>query len=328
MAAKVNRDPRTIDFSFYESVHISKPPHKTKFSADPIWTKYKAKLIEKYLAQFIQVTHHGTYIDGFAGPQRENGPEMWCAKLVLEITPRWLRNFYLFDIKNSAVAELRALRDDQPLPDKEKREPKRSIVVDQGDANTLIRHLLKTNTIRQREATFCLLDQRNIECEWATLTALSGYKKVPPKIEILYFLPSAWLNRALINRRDKSRTQKWWGREDWKSVERMSSANRMELFKERFRNELGYEWVEAWPIFKNNSRSQIMYYMIHATDHKVAPYLMQRAYRKALGPAESVEEIQIDIENYLIEVSNKKKPASFSIGPGSSQSEQKLRKCL
>jgi three-Cys-motif partner protein len=323
MAAKVNRDPRTLDFSFYESVQISKPPHKTKFSSDPIWTKNKAKLIEKYLAQFIQVTHHGTYIDGFAGPQRENGPEMWCAKLVLEITPRWLRNFYLYDIKKSAVAELRALKDDQPPPDKEKREPKRSILVDQGDANSLIRDLLKSNSIRQKEATFCLLDQRNIECEWATLTALSRYKKVPPKLEILYFLPSAWLNRALINRRDKSRTQKWWGREDWKGVERMPSANRMELFKERFRNELGYRWVEAWPIFKNNSRSQIMYYMIHATDHRVAPYLMQRAYRKALGPPESVEAVQMDIQNYLSKACSKKNGQAFQ---SSSQSEQQLHK--
>jgi three-Cys-motif partner protein len=305
MAGKVNRDPLTIDFSFYESVPVSRRGHKTKFPLDPIWTKNKAKLIEKYLRQFIQVTHHGTYIDGFAGPQRKNGADMWCAKFVLEITPRWLRNFYLYDIKESVVSELRALKDSQPPPDKEKREQPRSIVVEQGDANVLIPELLKKNIIRQKEATFCLLDQRTIECDWATLEALSSYKKSPPKIELLYFLPSAWLNRALKNRTNKSRTQKWWGRGDWKSVERMGSWNRKELFKARLRKELGYEWVEAWPIYKDNTRGQIMYYMIHATDHKVAPYLMQRAYRKALDPPESANEIQINIEQYLKRISKK-----------------------
>src|SRR4029077_576325 len=101
---------------------------------------------------------------------------------------------------------------------------------------------------------------RNIECEWSTLAALSGYKKHGNKIEILYFLPSAWLNRALKNRKDKSLMKKWWGREDWKQMESMASFNRVELFKDRFKNELGYSSVEAWPIFANNSRSRIMYY--------------------------------------------------------------------
>jgi hypothetical protein len=33
--------------------------------------------------------NHGTYIDGFAAPQDEEHPEMWAAKLVLEMMPKW-----------------------------------------------------------------------------------------------------------------------------------------------------------------------------------------------------------------------------------------------
>jgi three-Cys-motif partner protein len=299
MAARVIRDPHTLDFPFYATIQPGRLPHKTKFSADPIWTRNKAKLIEKYLFQFVFVTHHGTYIDGFAGPQRVNHPEMWAAKLVLEITPRLLRKFYLYDLDKKKVALLENLRDSQPPPDKSKKEPKRLISVKQGDANVLIRQLLKSKAIGQNEATFCLLDQRNIECEWSTLAALSSYRKNGHKIELLYFLPSAWLNRALKNRRDKTTIKKWWGRQDWKEMERMPSLNRVELFKERFKKELGYWSAEAWPIFVNNSRSRIMYYMIHATDHPAAPYLMQRAYRKAVGPPESPEEVQLDINHIL-----------------------------
>src|SRR5262245_31179325 len=64
----------------------------------PVWTENKARLIERYLYYFVLVTKHGTYIDGFAGPQYANQPEMWAAKLALESEPRWLRHFFLCEI--------------------------------------------------------------------------------------------------------------------------------------------------------------------------------------------------------------------------------------
>src|SRR2546425_1819055 len=80
----------------------------------PVWTENKAKLIERYLYYFVLVTKHGTYIDGFAGPQRANNPEIWAAKLVLESEPRRLRHFYLFDESAKQVRHLKALRKEQP----------------------------------------------------------------------------------------------------------------------------------------------------------------------------------------------------------------------
>ena len=70
---------------------------KLKRLHHPVWTENKAKLIERYLYYFVLITHHGTYIDGFAGPQRPELPNMWAAKLVLESEPMWFRHFYLFD---------------------------------------------------------------------------------------------------------------------------------------------------------------------------------------------------------------------------------------
>lgn len=55
---------------------IKRPRH-------PIWTENKARLIERYLRYFVMITKHGTYIDGFAGPQEPGQPEMWAAKLVM-----------------------------------------------------------------------------------------------------------------------------------------------------------------------------------------------------------------------------------------------------
>jgi hypothetical protein len=39
-----------------------------------------------------------------------------------------------------------------------------------------------------------------------------------------------------------------------------------------------------------------MYYMIHATDHPVAPELMLRAYQKAVKPKESYEQLSMELK--------------------------------
>src|SRR2546425_11454358 len=74
----------------------------------PLWTENKSKLIERYLYYFVLVTKHGTYIDGFAGPQ--SSPDNWSARLVLENEPPWLRHFYLFDRDLEQVKQLDELR--------------------------------------------------------------------------------------------------------------------------------------------------------------------------------------------------------------------------
>lgn len=78
----------------------------------PIWTRNKAQLIERYLYYFVQITKHGTYIDGFAGPQRDDGgDDLWSAKLVLASRPPWLRHFHLFDSNRNQVRRLEAVLD-------------------------------------------------------------------------------------------------------------------------------------------------------------------------------------------------------------------------
>ena len=80
-----------------------KPDGKEFRERNPIWTECKAKLIERYLFYFVQITHTGTYIDAFAGPQESEKHEMWSAKLVIESCPRWIKNFFLFELKPSQV---------------------------------------------------------------------------------------------------------------------------------------------------------------------------------------------------------------------------------
>ena len=69
----------------------------------------------------ISLNQHGTYIDGFAGPQDPNLLEAWSARLVLASEPRWLRKFFFCDIGKPQYEALRRLRAE--MPPRRPREP-------------------------------------------------------------------------------------------------------------------------------------------------------------------------------------------------------------
>ena len=254
---------------------------------EPIWTENKAKLIERYLFYFVMITKHGTYIDGFAGPQEPQKQQMWAAKLVLESEPRWFRNFYLFDANKKQIEYLKELRDSQPP------EPKRKIEVIEGDFNVQVEFLLNAKPIKEKEACFCLLDQRTFQCQWKTLAQLAAYKS-GHKIELFYFLPTHWFSRALNALGDTMPVRLWWGRDDWEILYELNADQRKDLVLRRMKEELGYRSVKPYPIYEKKEGGAIMYYMIHATDHPLAPELMARAYNKAVSPKEPIDQLKLE----------------------------------
>jgi three-Cys-motif partner protein len=238
----------------------------------PLWTDNKAQLIVEYLRLFQLVTHHGTYIDGFAGPQRPEWADRSAASLALAMEPKWFRHFHLCDRSRAQVARLRELQ---------KQYPERDVQVYPGDFNRRVTDILVPGVLK-REATFCLLDQRTFECDWATLEALAAVKQ--PRIELFYFLAQGWLDRSFsgLRQRGRERVRAWWGRDDWPKLAGMQAFERAELVARRIRDELGYEHVTPWPIYGRDEGGRLMYHMIHATDHPDAPNLMRRAYNHAV----------------------------------------------
>jgi three-Cys-motif partner protein len=75
-------------------------------------------------------------------------------------------------------------------------EPKRTIHVYHADFNEIVERILTTGAITEREATFCLIDQRTFECKWSTLERLARHKQSGQKIELFYFLAAWWFGRA------------------------------------------------------------------------------------------------------------------------------------
>lgn len=276
-----------------ESFLTFSPAPVFKRPSHPIWTENKAKLIERYLYYFVLITRHGTYIDGFAGPQRPDKTEMWAAKLVLESEPRWFRHYHLYDIKRKQVDLLRQLHDSQAGTTLLGKNLHREVCITLGDFNVLVNDLLRGKTIRDKEATFCLLDQQTFECKWKTVKSLSEYKRAH-KIELFYFLAHGWIRRAISAVRNEQMLVDWWGRDDWPKLREMPAEGIREAFCARFKDELGYKSVTPWPIFERENGKAIMYYMIHATDHPEAPHLMSRAYSKAVQPKESPRQLGFD----------------------------------
>jgi three-Cys-motif partner protein len=250
----------------------------------PIWTENKAQFIRHYLRYFVQITKHGVYIDGFAGPQSFDHLDAWSAALVLDSDPKWLRSFFLCELSARGVKALQRLVEVQSdARDKKGRMVNRKIEVLPGDFNQTIGTVLCNGKIAQKEATFCLLDQRTFECHWATLERLAAFKQPPHnKIELLYFLGVGWIHRAFAGIRDTEKLLRWWGRTGWEDLKGISSWDIAQLVRLRFEKELGYHFAAAYPIFDRDEGNRIMYYMIHASDHEEAPALMVRAHSRAV----------------------------------------------
>lgn len=256
---------------------IKTQEHSFKPIQYPVWTERKAKLIERYLFYFVLITKHGTYIDGFAGPQKEDEPETWVAHLAIGNEPRWLNNFYLFEQNLKQYDCLIKLKESQP------EDSKREIKTFCGDFNCLIHEFLEERPIGKKEATFCLLDQRTFECHWSTVETLATHKDEGLKIELFYFLPISWLDRSITALKDKSVLVNWWGGDDWDKIIGLKPLERALLFCRKFEEELEYKFVKPWPIYSRRGGGRIMYFMIHASDHFEAPKLMYRAYKEVVG---------------------------------------------
>jgi hypothetical protein len=108
-----------------------------------------------------------------------------------------------------------------------------------------------------------------------------------------------WLQRSLQSVKDLSKIRDWWGRDDIDlPLKTRHSEDLARLFQHRFIDELGYASALAWPIYQraDSGMGKVMYYMIHATDHKEAPLLMNRASKAVIMAPEPMEHLQASFD--------------------------------
>lgn len=289
--------PKSDDLPLFPGIPLQYAPSEIRQrGVGPVWTSQKAQLIARYLRYFVFITKHGAYIDGFSAPKEPNKPETWAANLVLASEPKWLRQFYLCDLPDRTPF-LHQLAAQQPIV------AKRTVEVFGGDFNDSVHSVLQSPLMTNSTATFCLLDQFSTECHWRTVQTLAQHKSPGSnKIELFYFLAVGWLFRSLSAfKRNPGIAKAWWGSPNLGPLlEAKNQVGMMSAFKERFLNELGYRYVEAYPIFKREQgQGRIMFFMIHASDHPEAPKLMGRAYRNVVQPLEPDEQLDIEFSSLL-----------------------------
>lgn len=89
---------------------------------------------------------------------------------------------------------------------------------------------------------------------------------------------------------------RWWGRDDWRVLSESSGRSITDTFVKRFKEELGYRFANAFPIYeRDDTGTKAMYQMIHASDHEEAPKLMARAYRNAVHPEEPPDQLEMEL---------------------------------
>lgn len=256
----------------------------------PIWTETKAQLIQNYLRLFLYITKHGVYIDGFSGPQDRQNPDSWAAKLVLELTPPWMKSFFLCELNRNSYSDLASMLQSQ------RKISGREITLQQADFNQWVDQVLASGSITDNKASFALLDQRSTECHWATVQKLAAHKRGNTKVELFYFFPTGWIHRAIAETGDKSVLDAWWGDDAWQQIKTVSQNEAANLCLKRIQA-LGYRDVKSWPICAREfGAGKTMYHMIHATDHLEAPKLMYRAYRNLIGGVPAGEQTKFDFE--------------------------------
>lgn len=274
------------------SIPIGDKKLELKTAEAPVWTENKAQLIQRYLRYFVFITKHGTYLDAFAAPQSPDHADVSCAaKLVLESDPKWFRNFALFDINKPGITFLKTLAAANTVA-------KRTITVTQGNSNVELPAFLVKNPIPEKEASFCLLDQRTFECDWQTVVEVARHKKTGNKIEIFYFLAQGWLDRSIAALKDPDTDlRKWWGNDDWQVLAKKPCAERGLYLAERFKKEFGYRYAYAFPIYQRDGvdAGKVMFWMLHASDHEEAPKLMMRAYNNVVAPFEPADQLLMEL---------------------------------
>ncbi|WP_322895087.1 MULTISPECIES: three-Cys-motif partner protein TcmP [unclassified Yoonia] len=245
----------------------------------PIQSNDKSLLIADYLKNFQRVTRGGLYIDGFAAPQSREHTSAWTARRVLEIKPPRLRRCWLCEMDPAGLLQLQELKRAH-----HKTYSPRHVHVMPGDFNKTVRMILQTPYMTRKTAVFVLLDQRTTECHWATVQAIAG-RSGRYKIEMMYFLGVSWLHRSLKSSSTPARIaeiNQWWGGDDWGDQLHLSQVDFAKMFAGRFAEELGYRFVNYYPVYQDKAASRKSFYLIHASDHPEAPKLMGRSYVRVI----------------------------------------------
>jgi hypothetical protein len=157
--------------------------------------------------------------------------------------------------------------------------------------------------VRDKEATFALLDQRTFECHWDTVRALATHKEGWPQGRAV-LLPAEQVAAAALPRRPDEESGDRDALVGSRRLENVRVANdapvRRSLHGEvqdQVRLCLGEGMAHQRA---NIRRGSVTYFMICAPDHPEAPFLMRRAFERAVEAPKPV--VQMAFAQFGMEI--------------------------
>lgn len=274
------------------------------------WSESKLALLEDYLAGFLTACKQpgaAVYLDAFAGEgrglSRMTGEEFnGSARIGAQATANG------FDLRFTALRfiELRESRAHQIEADLTAEFPGRDIKVIAGDCNLQIDALLDSIPSGLRWApTFAFLDPFGVELNWATVRAISDFKrsrKYKVELFMLFQTPGIMRIAGLTEERAADGWEEMltnlFGCEDWLPIVRARRDGLIEpkdareafanLMRWRLVHELGYAYTHILQFF--NTKNAPVYHMVFATDNKAGDAIMGDVYDAAAKRNENMRD--------------------------------------
>ncbi|MEZ5571194.1 MAG: three-Cys-motif partner protein TcmP [Halioglobus sp.] len=183
------------------------------------WTEIKLDLLERYLKAWLQVMHNKRfdllYIDAFAGngkcvSKRDGGEVDGSALRALRC--EGINTYYFFEKACDRADELKKACDAEEFSGKE-------VIIESGDANDLVKHILKKHDWRRTRAVL-FLDPYGMEVEWSTLEAISLTKAID--LWYLFSISGLFRNAArkfeAVDAGKEAIITRMLGTDEWKSA--------------------------------------------------------------------------------------------------------------
>lgn len=199
------------------------------------WTTRKLEAIRQYLTAYATIMSKRrfafAYVDAFAGTgyatrkkkalagdaleglaiDETRGVIEGSARLALQIGPPFDR-YILIEKRATRCRELEGLRNE--FPDRAD-----SIIIQQGDANTILQDLCEKNWTKHRAVVF--LDPYGMQADWATVEALAGTRAV----DLWYLFPLGMGVIRMLTQSDTAMPESWsltldrvFGTRDWRGA--------------------------------------------------------------------------------------------------------------
>jgi three-Cys-motif partner protein len=253
-------------------------------------------MLASYLPAFTtasQKSPRTLYLDLFAGQARNlsrttGEPISGSPRVALDCTPPFSK-VVLFELPAQVTALESELRSAYPGRDLE---------IIAGDCNEQVGPALAALKSGGWDwaPTFALLDQHAAEIRWSTLERISTFKRSGrPKVELWLLFAPSMLPRGLASvdpravERFEGRITAMYGAAEWKDayqgrqLEKLTAQRLrdelLNLIRWRLEKVLGYRVTHSFEM--KNTKGQVIYNMVFATDHPAGETIMNHIYGKA-----------------------------------------------